>query len=354
LNAAVNGDRLLITPDIYEESGILISKQVELVSAVRGVRYTITRPVTVQAAYGRTVSIQGADVHATLNSSPIGTGSTGCAINLIDCAFDHIDLAYSGIFLTAFRCTVRGQLGFSQGDIAGCAILGHPDLVQPQHSPFLYMGQTTAEASRAIGNIIGSTTWEGSQCMVLLDAHAPLLFANNLVHWTRNLPSASAVTLVGNTVDGITTAGMELRNNTIMRTNGTTQPWLVEGVPDSFPFTAMLTNNLVVGGAAFTVPTGTANLFSDTFNTLTMDFASYNANTGQPLPGSLAMDAGDPDVAHLDLDLSRNDAGCWGGSFSHANFQPAPDSGALVGLVTAPRRFGQLTPMSFTATGSDR
>lgn len=75
--------------------------------------------------------------------------------------------------------------------------------------------------------------------------------------------------------------------------------------------------------------------------------------TGGPSPGSPLIDAGDPDPRYLDLDLTRNDAGCYGGSNSRANFTTAMGS-AVVGFMQAPRVVAQGDAVIISATGFDR
>jgi hypothetical protein len=65
----------------------------------------------------------------------------------------------------------------------------------------------------------------------------------------------------------------------------------------------------------------------------TIDGATGNVTSGN------AIDGGHPDAAYTDLDLTTNDAGCYGGSYSKSNFD------AMVGLtgckttfLIAPRR----------------
>ncbi len=75
--------------------------------------------------------------------------------------------------------------------------------------------------------------------------------------------------------------------------------------------------------------------------------------TGAPSSASPLIDAGDPDPRYLDLDLTRNDAGCYGGSNSRANYL-TPMGSAVVGFMQAPRVVAQGQTVNINATGFDR
>ena len=87
------------------------------------------------------------------------------------------------------------------------------------------------------------------------------------------------------------------------------------------------------------------NILQDGTNVLGATF-TYSSN-GQVLTGS-PINGGYPDAAYYDLDLSVNDAGCYGGSYSRANFV-GNSAGAVASFMTAPRRV--LAGQSITIQG---
>ena len=60
-------------------------------------------------------------------------------------------------------------------------------------------------------------------------------------------------------------------------------------------------------------------------------------SVGHLIVGSDAINGGDPSVNYLDLDLTRNDAGMYGGSFSMSNFNTPGIGNPRVLFMTAPR-----------------
>ncbi len=108
----------------------------------------------------------------------------------------------------------------------------------------------------------------------------------------------------------------------------------------------------IVRGYTFgvTVPNNGTNLTTST--------ATINLATGAG--GAGAVNTGPTDPEYTDLDLSRGDVGCFGGSFSLANFHPfvsataANNRGGRVYLLRAPRAIQQGGSIQVKADGFDR
>ena len=91
------------------------------------------------------------------------------------------------------------------------------------------------------------------------------------------------------------------------------------------------------------------NSGTNTQSTFTIDPVYGAATSGAPING------GYPDFGHYDLNLTVNDAGTGGGSFTIAQFHPiASSTGSRTAFVIAPRRV--VTGQNFTinADGYDK
>jgi hypothetical protein len=70
---------------------------------------------------------------------------------------------------------------------------------------------------------------------------------------------------------------------------------------------------------------------------------------------SNCINGGTVDSAYADIDLTRNDAGCYGGSYTLDNFFPiTANDWARVILVTAPRRVLVNGTINVKAIGFDK
>ncbi len=72
---------------------------------------------------------------------------------------------------------------------------------------------------------------------------------------------------------------------------------------------------------------------------------------GHLMSGSDAINGGDPDSQYLDLDLTRNDVGCYGGSFSLSNFNNTGIGGPHVLFMNLPRKITSNQSISIMADG---
>jgi hypothetical protein len=111
------------------------------------------------------------------------------------------------------------------------------------------------------------------------------------------------------------------------------------------PTVAFSYNYLAPSGALFgIVNNGTNNLSSNT---------TINITSGQINTGSDAINGGSPDLVNYDLDLTVNDVGAYGGSFSLSNFHPITGA-ARVYFVKAPKAVLQSGTLNIKAEAFDR
>jgi hypothetical protein len=83
--------------------------------------------------------------------------------------------------------------------------------------------------------------------------------------------------------------------------------------------------------------------------------AGVSSTTGALNSGHAGINGGHPNNKYADLDLSRNDAGCYGGSYSHNNFFPIQTGSARVLFVEPSNTtFLQGQTLNLKAVGIDR
>lgn len=82
--------------------------------------------------------------------------------------------------------------------------------------------------------------------------------------------------------------------------------------------------------------------------------ATNNVNADGSSSSAATVNAGNPLNDYLDLDLSRNDIGCFGGSYSRENFWPMVNTqSSRVIYLTTPRVVNQGGTVNMTGTGID-
>lgn len=356
MSAAVDGDRILVQPGTY--AAFSIDKSVEVLALSPDSSFTVAGDIAVYTAPDRKVTLCGANVLGKLLHPDAGFSPATVAITAIGCVFSNVDLPSGYAELRLHACTVKGQLTFARGTITGCRIKGDPVHI-PAGEPVISLTSGGPSGNMSahrylIGNIIGELLPATFATNVLsLETDAPFTVSNNYIHGTSG-PQAKPVVKVKKPKQEylqVTLAECNVSSFSMRVAGNGTVPWLEDSVSMFVPaFTALLQNNFIVNAQPFT---GNSGSFPQAFNVVTASASAIDPVTGAPTVGSLAINAGDPATAYLDLDLSRNDAGCWGGSWSMANF-PSPGPGARTALVLAPRSVVIGQPLPISATGFQR
>ena len=354
--ASVNGDRILVQPGTYP--AFTVDRSVEILALSASDPFGVAGNVAIVATADLNVTLNGAlalgSLTFTLNSfSPIEA-----TINLTSCTFTNVDVYSGRAYLRMHACTIKGALTFVRGTVSGCRIQGDPVYMIAGQS-VLTLASGTSPASiptrrYIVGNVIGellSSTYLPS--VVTLETDAPFTVSNNLLHGSAAAAAKPAVktkkpreNYLVVTVEDCLISSFSSRGAT-----NNTQPWMIDSVSMFQPaFTAMVQNNFIINALPF-VPT--AGSWSQAYNVFSNSLGTIDASTGAPTVGSPAINSGDPSTAYLDLDLSRNDAGCWGGSWSMANFLATGPS-AKVAMVWAPRTATSGQSLAITAAGFER
>lgn len=164
-----------------------------------------------------------------------------------------------------------------------------------------------------------------------------------------SVTSTSTTFFVFNGQQEFGTRACTILNNTFYRTS-TANLSMIWGNNNNAS-TVVIKNNVSINNTGtFVVWT---NRVGDVSNNVFGAGSWINTSTGQPVNGSPLINAGDPDPRYLDLDLTTNDAGCYGGSNSRANFT-TPMGSAVVGFMQAPRVVAQGETVNIHAVGFDR
>lgn len=341
INAALPNDRIIVAPGTYNES-ITITKSVEIVSNSQTQRYTINGTLNFYpATAGTTATVMGLALNGNVGDNAGGAASNS-TLRLIDCRIQQLFSLSNAVRYVLMADSIFNGVSMERGDVIGCWFQGGPNgSVASITGVYSY-----PETSRFIGN---SIVTDPANLNPPLQMHArnPFRIENNFIV-LANTVSAVHVTDYSGTP---TTQASHLLNNTIMRSGG--NAWKLINVVETDPLQVDVRNNFTVAPLTPTsVSAGTGLI--QAFNVHSANTTHVNNNTGAPIAGSPAINAGDPEVIYTDLDLTRNDAGCYGGSYSRDNFDDALPTTAFVVFVDSPRRTQAALAIPITASGIDR
>ena len=348
--AASDGDRIIIKPKTsgsgaYVEN-ITINKSLTFVSETIYNRYFIQGTINITPQAGRIVTINGlSSGNFTIYNVVVNGATTGgrTTVNLLNCYLNNVNASQPNATLNISGCIVSGGIGFSHGKCTGNRAQG----IGAQ-SP----STDTSPATDDI-EIIGNSTSFGIN--ISQDSYNFKCY-NNFIKWVN--------------IYKIKTGGSnEFTNNTIYDPNGgdvapiyiSLQPGNTGNIAimnNAVSFTVFNTNFCIQNNNIATV-TATYNVFTNTF--LTEGTITQSNNTGAANMSfdntiftvtGMNANAGNPALIYTDLDLTRNDAGHYGGSNSWENYWPA-DGGGMpkVNYLVTPRAILNTNILNVTGSG---
>ena len=373
--AASNGDRILVTPGIqYNEAVININKSVQILSNTEGEQFQVSANITVTPPVASSnIIIQGMDL---LIGNIVGATVPGAVRSKFTLVGSKIRNGYVDFYSNAYW-----ELNMMQDSMIGT-------------NPYIYLrfgkiignyinggtGSTTniyilsentvaADTVYVVGNRLEMSNYGAGQVGIYWANSTNFFYiANNYIK--NNAYAQYSMYIYGSNTNQ--TGGNTLINNTFYNTSQGYQSINFYSV-SSFTF---VYNNLVMNGGTGAYGfymAGNQNNYVFSYNHFQLGNSNamygivndgtnvigsnttFDINTGIALTGT-AVNGGYPNDGYADHDLTRNDAGCGGGSLRITNFHPMNNltNGARVTYVTAPRRVLMGNNVSLKADSFDK
>ncbi|MFP3597092.1 hypothetical protein [Chryseobacterium sp. SIMBA_029] len=348
ITAASDGDRIIIQPKANGEAyveNLIINKSLTFVSETNYTKYIIQGNVSINPATGRTVTISNLssgyygmyNVEATF---PIGTGRT--IINIVNCDLHNVLTDKVNFTTNISGCTISGNLKFSHGRCTANKAQSIAVVATQDSSP-------VGSDIEVYGNV-SSSFISNSQ------SNYNFKFNNNFCTgiYIYGLKAGSSNEIINNTVYNYTAAD--------------TAPFYVNlGNSLNAGNIAIINNasSFVVGGTNACIQNKSNNVaITANYNVFTNTFVTEGNMTQSDNSGSMTLNfdnaaytvtgmnvnAGNPAIKYTDLDLTRNDAGHYGGSNSWINYWPANNANKpQVNYLSTPR---SITSGTFNISGS--
>lgn len=366
VDSASDGDRIIIINrpgNLPWQEDVTISKSLTILPAVDGTRFLamgdyILNPSTA----GKHIRIVGMEnLDGDVISTSIPPAGIRTKIEVVGCDISGgIVLERNYLDVLVASNTISGHIGIWFGNVYGNDVVNG-----------IYIGTDNSPSNDVI-SIIGNK--------------APLIswFSNAQYFWIANNNLfldgnvSGATILIGNAKDSAAKLNVIENNsiqiypqncciytlNAILFSSFSAPSAQIEVVNNAL---AETNNNTSYG---IRVVSTTTNIFAN-YNHISSTFATdfsgvvnngtnvTNLNvsisaTGLPTGPGIA-DGGHPSTVYTDHDLSRNDPGCFGGSFNINNYFPQSiSSGPRVFHVGTPRALHQGTNLNVTAEGFDR
>lgn len=373
---AANGDRILVTPGTeYNESSININKNVQILSNTEGQQFQVSANITVTPPVASSnIIIQGMDL---LIGNIIGAAVPGSVRSKFTMVGSKMRNGYIDFYSNAYW-----DLNLMQDSLVGSnpyvsmrfgRIIGNYINSTSGSSNMIYVTSEVSQANDTVyivGNkIIMSNSSSGQSGIYWYNTTNFFYIANNYIK--ANNYAQYPFYMYQTTSNQ--TGGNTIINNTLYSTSTGYQSMLLYY---AYSFTFIYNNLLMNDGTGLygIYFGGSINNFVVSYNHMQQSNTTYafygfsndgtnvigsnttfDINTGIALTGS-AVNGGYPNDAYADHDLTRNDAGCGGGSLRITNFHPMNNltNGARVTFVNAPRRVLMGNNVSLKADAFDK
>lgn len=368
LTAASAGDRIIVTPQANNAAfveTITITKSIQILSATEGAYFTVDGTINVTPASAAiSVTIEGlrlltGGIQSTV-ASPTGARSSislvhdSLAAGAVTFNHDNYNLLCAGSYLTN---GITMRFGKVLGNVLQNQLVVNTDAST----------NNANDTVMIIGNKITLYTPSNTGAISWSSTSQFFNIQNNFIYMTY--PSSTINYGIHSTTSkNSANGGNIVYNNTIWKpTYSMAYGIVLTTGASSFND---IQNNLIIGSIynyAYYFAGGNYNShynYATNFNWygITNDGTNTTAtnttvNTDGVITNALsnAINGGNPDAAFDDINSTRNDAGCYGGSFTMSNFLPISNSDwARVILLNAPRRVLVNGTININATGFDK
>jgi hypothetical protein len=368
IDAASTNDRIIIYPKAggvpYGENLTITNKSLQLLSAVEGQRWTLNGNINFNPTIvGQTLTIIEANILngniATSGNAPAGNRAK---VRILECKlqngsilfdYNNYDMNISRDSLLNGRVIMRyGKVTgnyVNYNNTTGSVITVNTDNSASNDSLYI-VGNKIAYTGFYYYEYTAGITWNSTSQFAYI--------ANNLIESSASGYYGSYGVFISTNATSATGKNVVL-NNTITCTGGQYAIYIQAHNSYNAVYNNAITSTTGIYSNALStfdlvsynhltqpvVSSALTNILQDGTNVIGATF-TYNSD-GQVLTGS-PIDGGYPDAAYYDLDLTINDAGCFGGSYSRANFI-GNSAGAVASFMTAPRRV--LAGQSITIQG---
>jgi len=347
VQAANDGDRIIISTLMNLVENVTINKSVTVTSASAGTTFTLNGTMTIEAVANKEIRIIGGDISALSFSSGTATDGTACKFYLVDsqvntdinaniyglsfnmlyCEDDDLDVDFKfgslvGSKLSSFD--LKSGTGTAQNDttyILANKFTSECDIMNQDHNYFVannFFYMTTIQlqinytkpSNSGWNNILNNT--------FIRSNNSYDNYGNNLIF--ENNRDYSNINVYNN---------FFLHNNTSYSTSYRLKHIGPNYLQDSYQPTIQYN---VFASPQWTYNNGiqwNTNLHLINYNNYLESSSSYTYSTtdGKITVGANAINKGNTSIQYYDIDMTRNDLGTYGGPYTWENYHDTTSNG---------------------------
>jgi hypothetical protein len=336
--AANSGDRIFIknkAGNLPWLESITITKSLTLLAFTYDSFFVVQGSYIISPSVADTVNIIGMiNLSGGISASANAPAGARSAVRIFDTQLNSgsINFPYNNWDVTVEGCYLQsGYIAYEHGSIIGNQInnAGNSYAIQVASE-----SNNTTDTSYIMGNKIVTTTYSGeygiywasstmyfdirnnyiqaSEYGIYITPTSSGTSTNKLYNNTVSIANSGSSTNYGIYVFGSSGSTVDIQNNVVDRNDAVNYTYY--GIYTSTGGTLTLTYNYV--DDAFNYPIGGSATVS--LNNVTSTAIALNANGSTQ--ANVGLNGGNPGTSFYDTDLTVNDAGCYGGSFTLSNY----------------------------------
>ena len=352
LQAANDGDRIIVSTLINLIEDVTISKSVTITSASSGSSFVLNGTMTIEAVANKEIRLIGAELDELSFTSGTATDATDCKVYLIDSQVStNISTTVTGLSLNLMYCTDSDlEVSFKYGSIIGSNIksfflqngsgIAQNDTTKIIGNKFIYQGRIENQDHNFL--IANNYFSNNSYSQLYLNyAKVSNSGTSNIFNNTFVMPSGYRG--FGN--------NLEFGNNRDYSNVNVFNNYFVHN-----GYSSSSTYNKHIGGSSLSTnnqPMVLYNVFVSNYGTnggvywntnlsntnhnqaVTFSGNTYSSSTGKVTAGK-GINEGNNGIEFYDIDMTRNDVGTYGGPYSWDNFHNTATGKARVYNLDVP------------------
>lgn len=345
VQAANDGDRIIISTLMNLVENVTINKSVTVTSASAGTTFTLNGTMTIQAVANKEIRIIGGDISALSFSSGTATDGSACKFYLVDsqvntdisaniyglsfnmlyCEDDDLDVDFKfgsliGSKLSSFD--LNSGAGTAQNDttyILANKFTSECNINNQDHNYFVannFFYMTTIQlrinytkpSNSGWNNILNNS--------FIRTSNSYNNYGNNL--WFENNRDYSNINVYNNYFEH------EYRYGTNSRNLHIGSSYLVTSNQPVVQYNVFTCSYNSAGGISWN-----STLNSSNYNNYLNQYQSYtySITDGKITVGANAINKGNPSIQYYDIDMTRNDLGTYGGPYTWENYHDTTSNG---------------------------
>ena len=348
VQAANDGDRIIISTLMNLVENVTINKSVTVTSASAGTTFTLNGTMTIEAVANKEIRIIGGDISALSFSSGTATDTTACKFYLVDSQVNtDINANIYGLSFNMLYCEDDDlSVDFKFGSIMGSSLsyfqLSSGSGTAQNDTTYILANKFTSECN--INNqdhnyfVANNFFYVPNSRQLYINFSKPSnsgwnnILNNTFARYNSGYNAYSNNLYFANNYDY---SNLNLFNNYFLHNNNSSSSQYYN--THIGPSSLTTSHQPVVQYNVFACPNWSSsagiywnsNLNSSNYNNYLESTSNYTYSTtdGKITVGANAINKGNPSIQYYDIDMTRNDMGTYGGPYTWENYHDTTSNG---------------------------